>query len=67
MGEPADDNNHSVFLITPRILDVPLAYNVTLYSLGTFHLILSFWMIAEYFVKVKPNLLFRLPNIGKQL
>ena len=67
MGEPVDDNNRSTFLVTANILDVPLDYYVALYLLGTFHLILSFWMLAEYFVKVKPNLSFQVPIIGKQL
>ena len=67
MGEDVDDHNRSVFLVTARILDVPLGYYIALYLLGSFHLILSFWMLAEYFVEVIPNLSFRLPIIDQQL
>ena len=61
MGQTADDHNHSVFIIKSGILDVPLGYYGALYSLGSFHLILSLWKLTEYFVKEKPNLSFRMP------
>lgn len=67
MTEHPDHPNRSVFLVTTRILDVSQGYYVALYLLGSFHLALSLWMLAEYFVKVKPNLSFGLPLIRKQL
>ena len=63
ISEPSDNHNNSLLSVTTHILDVPLGYYVALYLLGPFHLILSFWMLAEYFVEVMPNLSFRLPIV----
>ena len=67
MGEHSDHSNLSVFLVTADIVDVPQGYYIALYSLGSLHLILSLWMLAEYFVKKAPNLSFRLPILEKLL
>ena len=67
MDEHPDHSNRSVFLVTTRILDLPQGYYIALYLLGSLHLVLSFWMLAEYFVKEKPNLSVGLPSIKKRL
>ena len=61
MGETVDDHGRSVFLVTTNILDLPLGYYIALYLLGPLHLILSVWMLFEYFVMEVRNLSFRLP------
>ena len=67
MYEAADDNNEFVFAITAIDLALPLGYYISLYLLGSFHLILSFWMLAEYLVTVMPNLSFRCSLIDELL
>ena len=35
-----------------------------IFILGTFHIILSIWMVSEYFVREAPNLLFKIPFLA---
>ena len=41
--------------------------NYLIYILGFFHVILSLWMVAEYYVREAPNLCLRIPLMSKFL
>ena len=38
-----------------------------IFILGSFHIILSVWMVGEYFVREAPNILFRIPFFAQLL
>ena len=59
-----DDNNASFTVII--FPDTPIWYlHGLLYILGIIHFILAVWMVAEYFILKKPNIL--LPRIDLEL
>ena len=65
-NETSELTNSSIKVITSP--DIPKWYSqYFIYIFGTFHFILSVWMLIEYFVREKPNILLRFPLLSNTL
>ena len=65
-SETSELTNSSIKVITSP--DIPKWYSLYfIYIMGAFHFILSVWMLIEYFVHEKPNILLRLPLLSNTL
>ena len=60
-GGPNDTNK----TLTVYFPQTPNWFYGILWSVGGIHVILSLWMVVEYFVKEKPNIIWTIPSVQK--